>query len=95
MHKLEKKRTMEPEYNSIIKTYIHKYIERIIENKINNEYDFDKAIKKRTIRLTANDLLSIFEEKDSWKIFTFISLTNNATTPIFDYKSTKLLIKMI
>lgn len=87
------KETMEPEYNSIIKTYIHKYIERIIENKINNEYDFDKAIKKRTIRLTANDLLSIFEEKDSWKIFTFISLTNNATTPIFDYKSTKLLIK--
>ena len=88
-----KKETMEPEYNSIIKTYIHKYIERIIENKINNEYDFDKAIKKRTIRLTANDLLSIVDKKDSWKIFTFISLTNNATTPIFDYKSTKLLIK--
>ncbi len=87
------KETMEPEYNSIIKTYIHKYIERIIENKINNEYDFDKAIKKRTIRLTANDLLSIFDGKDSWKIFTFISLTNNAITPIFDYKSAKLLIK--
>lgn len=88
-----KKEEKEPEHNSIIKTYIHKYIERIIEKKIHSEYDFDKVIKKNNLTLTSDDLLSIFDEKDSWKIFTFISLTNNSAIPIFNYRNSKLLIK--
>lgn len=88
-----KKEEKQPEHNSIIKTYIHKYIERIIEKKIDSKYDFDKVIKKNNLILTSDDLLSIFDEKDSWKIFTFISLTNNSATPIFNYKNSKLLIK--
>ena len=88
-----KKEEKEPEHNSIIKTYIHKYIERIIEKKIHSEYDFDKVIKKNNLTLTSDDLLSIFDEKDSRKIFTFISLTNNSAIPIFNYRNSKLLIK--
>lgn len=80
------------DYNhySIRNTYVNAYLERLIERKIDSEYDFDKKINKANVSLNASDILHIFEDKDILKIFTFISLTNNSATPIFNYKNNLL-----
>lgn len=85
--------SLDYEYTSVRNTYIHTYLEKIIETKIDNEFDFDKVLTKRTLEFTNSEILNIFPEKDAFKAFTFISLTNNASKSIFNYKTSKLFFK--
>ncbi|MCB4747162.1 MAG: AAA family ATPase [Sulfurovum sp.] len=86
------KESLEPDFMSVRRTYIQQYIEKIIENKINDTYDFEEKIAKQTIEIKAEDVLLLFDN-DSFKVFTFISLANKASKPIFSYKSAKLYFK--
>jgi len=87
------KEALDTTHYSVRNTYINKYIEKIIEKKINAEYEFNAKINKTNITLNISDILEIFDEKDALKFFTFISLSNIAKVPIFDYKNSELFIK--
>jgi len=82
-----------PNHQSVRRTYIHQYIEKIIEKYIKPEFDFDEKLPKKTIKIKANDTFELFEDKDFLKIFTFISLANNASKPIFLYENALLFFK--